>query len=68
MTRVLAAIGGVTAVTLSIAGLLIFDSISSISVAFATVVAVCLMLWWWHWQRIPTLFNRKIVLLALLAV
>ena len=68
MTRVLAAIGAVTAVTLSIAGLLIVDSISSISVAFAIFVAVCLMLWWWHWQRIPTLFNRKIVLLALLAV
>lgn len=68
MTRVLAAIGGVTAVVLSIAGLFIFDSVSSISVAFAIFVAVCLLLWWWHWQRIPTRFNRRFILLALLII
>ena len=44
MTHVLVGVGAVTAVVLSIAGLLMSEPVSTISVGFAVFVAACLLL------------------------
>ena len=68
MTRVLLTIAACTAVILSIAGLLMKEPVSPISVAVALITASWLLPWAWFWHRIPTVLNRGLILVSLFGV
>ena len=65
ITRGIIISAGILAMIMSIAGLLMADTVSHISLGFAGIVTVLLVSWISRWESISTATNRRFVLIAL---
>ena len=68
ITRGIIISAGILAMIMSIAGLLMADTVSHISLGFAGIVTVLLVSWISRWESISTATNRRFVLIALALV